>query len=305
MADDSAPLAPPGDAPWPAPAKLNLFLHVTGRRADGFHELQTLFQLVDLADELEVAPRRDGQLTLSGSPPGVAPEEDLVMRAARLLRVQAGDPRLGASLALRKRIPAGGGLGGGSSDAATALVALDALWGLDFGTERLAAIALTLGADVPLFVRGATAIGRGVGERLTACELPSLWFAIVWPGIATRTGEVFQAPELTRNSTEITMPGLLWPDWVAGRLPGRNDLEPVVVRRHPQVAAALAWLAARGAARLTGSGACVFAAFAAAPAAHAALAGLPARWAGYVAAGLARSPLLVRRAAVRDAAGDD
>jgi 4-diphosphocytidyl-2-C-methyl-D-erythritol kinase len=304
MSREAPPAALARGAPWPAPAKLNLFLHVMGRRVDGYHELQTLFQIVDLADELEVAPRRDGLLVLAGSPPGVAPEEDLVMRAARLLRTQAGEPRLGARLELRKRIPTGGGLGGGSSDAATALVALDALWGLDLGTARLAELGLTLGADVPVFVHGVTALGRGVGERLAPCELPPLWFAIVWPGVATATREVFQAPELTRNSAEITMPGLLWPGWAAGRLPGRNDLEPVVVRRHPEVAAALAWLGTRGAARLTGSGACVFAAFASAAAANAALEGLPARWTGYVVAGLARSPLLARRAAVRHAAGD-
>lgn len=297
-----APAATLGHAaPWPAPAKLNLFLHVTGRRADGYHELQSLFQLVDLSDELVVVSRKDGELTLEGSPAGVAPEEDLVLRAARLLRAQARDPRLGASLKLRKRIPAGGGLGGGSSDAATALVALDALWDLDLGTEHLAALGLALGADVPVFVRGATALGYGVGERLAPCDVPPLWFAIVCPGIATATGEMFQAPELTRNSTAITMPGLLWPGWSAGRLPGRNDLEPVVVRRYPEVAAALAWLGARGGARLTGSGSCVFAACTSAAAAHAALADLPERWTGYVAAGLARSPLLGRLAAQRDA----
>ena len=303
MPREAPPVATAPTAPWPAPAKLNLFLHVTGRRADGYHELQTLFQIVDLTDELEVAPRRDGQLTLAGSPAGVAPDEDLVMRAARLLRAQAGDPRLGASLTLRKRIPAGGGLGGGSSDAATTLVALDALWGLGLGTERLAELGLALGADVPVFVRGASALGRGLGERLAPCELPALWFAIVWPGVATAAGEVFQAPELTRNSAEITIPGLLWPGWAAGLMPGRNDLEPVVVGRYPEVAAALTWLGGRGAARLTGSGACVFAACASAALARAALDGLPARWSGYVAAGLARSPLLARRAALRDAAG--
>ena len=302
MRREAPPDASARVVPWPAPAKLNLFLHVTGRRADGYHELQTLFQIVDLGDELEVVPRRDGRLNLVGGAAGITPEEDLVMRAARLLRAHAGDARLGASLRLRKRIPVGGGLGGGSSDAATTLVALDALWGLDLGTERLAALGLTLGADVPVFVHGATAIGRGVGERLSPCELPPLWFAVVWPGVATSTREVFQAPELTRNSTETTMPGLLWPGWTAGQLPGRNDLEPVVVRGHPEVATALAWLGARGAARLTGSGACAFAACASVTAARAALEGLPARWTGFVAAGLAHSPLLARRAALRGVA---
>jgi 4-diphosphocytidyl-2-C-methyl-D-erythritol kinase len=281
-------------APWPAPAKLNLFLHVTGRRADGYHELQTLFQLVDLADELRIGLRTDGRIVRTDGPAEVPPEDDLVVRAARLLRERAGRPELGAELAVTKRIPLGGGLGGGSSDAATTLVALDRLWGLGLGVAALAELGLRLGADVPVFVHGATALAEGVGERLTPVEVAPAWFAIVHPGLAVATGPVFQAPELTRNSVPVKLSGSFSPGWPAYELPGRNDLEPVVAARHAPVRAALDWLGQRGRARLTGSGACVFAAFADEPAARAALEGLPAGWRGFVAAGLARSPLLER-----------
>jgi 4-diphosphocytidyl-2-C-methyl-D-erythritol kinase len=289
------------DAAWPAPAKLNLFLHVTGRRPDGYHELQTLFQLIDLADELRIRARRDGVIALSGGPPGVAPEADLVVRAARLLRAVAGEASLGADLALSKRIPVGGGLGGGSSDAATTLVALNELWGLGLASERLAALALGLGADVPVFVRGTAAVGRGVGEILEPVMIAPASFAVVFPGLPVGTAEAFQAPELTRNSPIIRISGFLSPDWPLKPLAGRNDLEPVVAARHPPVRAALAWLGERGRARLTGSGASVFAAFRDRAAAERALAGLPAGWTGFVAAGLARSPLAARVAAERRA----
>ncbi len=287
---------------WPAPAKLNLFLHVTGRRTDGYHELETLFQLIDLADELRIRVRRDGVIERSGGPAGVPAEEDLVVRAARLLRARAGDPELGAEIDLVKRIPVGGGLGGGSSDAATALVALNELWGLGFDLERLAALGLELGADVPVFVRGENAVARGVGERLEPVALPPRAFAIVFPGAPVSTAEAFQAPELTRNSQAITIPGSPLPSGPGAELPGRNDLEPVVAARHPAVRAALGWLGARGAARMTGSGASVFAAYADRAAAQAALDGLPAGWTGFVAEGLHRSPLAARLAAERGAA---
>jgi 4-diphosphocytidyl-2-C-methyl-D-erythritol kinase len=283
-----------GYSAWPAPAKLNLFLLVTGRRADGYHELQTVFQIVDLADEVRLRPRHDGAIVRTAGPEDVPPDADLVVRAARALRDAAGRPDLGCDVAVTKRIPMGGGLGGGSSDAATVLVALDALWGLRLGVDRLASLGLALGADVPVFVRGATAVGGGVGERLEPLDVPPAWFAIVHPGVSVATGPVFQAPELTRNSSPIKIRGSFSPGWPDRDLPGRNDLEPVVASRHAPVRAALDWLGRRGRARLTGSGACVFAAFADEGAAHAALDGLPAEWRGFVARGLARSPLAER-----------
>jgi 4-diphosphocytidyl-2-C-methyl-D-erythritol kinase len=289
-------------AAWPAPAKLNLFLHVIGRRADGYHELQTLFQIVDLADEIRIRIRADGVIARTGGPPGVAPEDDLVVRAARRLRERAGAPLLGAELAVVKRIPVGGGLGGGSSDAATTLVALNALWGLWYGPELLAALGLELGADVPVFVHGANALARGRGETLEPVELPPASFAVVYPGHGVATVEAFQAPELTRNSAVIRIAGFLRPGWPSG-LPGHNDLEPVVAARYPPVRAALEWLGARGVARLTGSGACVFAPFGDRAAATRALDGLPAGWTGYAVTGLGSSPLAARLAAERALAG--
>jgi len=286
---------------WAAPAKLNLFLHVLGRRADGYHELETLFQLVDLCDEIEIRPRRDGVIERVGGPVDIPPEADLAVRAAVRLREAAGDPSLGCDLALVKRIPAGGGLGGGSSDAAAVLVALDALWGLDWPGERLRELAAGLGADVPVFVAGETAIGRGVGERLERAAVARRGYAIVFPGVPVATAGAFQAPELTRNSPTLTIPGSLFSIDEGASLPGRNDLEPVVAARHPAVRAALEWLGARGRARLTGSGASVFAPFRDRQAAAEALAGLPPGWMGFAVEGLARSPLLAQAAAVRAA----
>lgn len=284
-------------APWPAPAKLNLFLHVTGRRADGYHELETLFQVVDLCDEITIEVREDGRIERQGGAPGVAAEDDLVVRAARLLRREAGRDELGATLRVEKRIPLGAGLGGGSSDAATALVALNTLWGLGLSTEALARMGLSLGADVPVFVRGANAIARGVGEVLEPVALPPRAFAIIYPGVPVGTREAFQAPELTRNSPPITIPGFPLPGVSGAMLPGRNDLEPVVAARVPAVRAALDWLGVRAPARMTGSGACVFAAFGDQRAAEAALVDLPAAWTGFAVAGLEGSPLQARLAA--------
>ena len=287
------------DAPWPAPAKLNLFLHITGRRADGYHELQTLFQPIDLVDELTIRPRSDGVLARTGADIGAPPASDLVLRAARLLRAEAGEARFGADIALLKRIPVGGGLGGGSSDAATTLVALNELWGLGWPAGRLADLALRLGADVPVFIAGTPALARGIGELLEAVPVAPASYAIVFPGVPVPTAEVFQAPELTRNSPVITIAGFLTSDWPSQPLAGRNDLEPIVAERYPPVRAALDWLGRRGHARLTGSGASVFAAFADRGAARAALAGLPDDWMGFVATGLARSPLAARVATER------
>ncbi|MGQ0384785.1 MAG: 4-(cytidine 5'-diphospho)-2-C-methyl-D-erythritol kinase [Gammaproteobacteria bacterium] len=284
--------------PWPAPAKLNLFLHVLGRRADGYHDIQTVFQLIDLADSLMFAPRPDGAIRRTEGPPEIREPDDLCVRAARRLQVE-GRVHAGADIRLVKRIPIQGGLGGGSSDAATTLVALNEIWGLRYDDDRLAALGREIGADVPLFTRGRSAWGEGVGDRLTPVELPPRHFAIVWPGVGVPTAQVFQAPELTRNSPETTIRGFL-------KAGGRNDCEAVVTARQPAVAAALAWLSGRGEARLTGTGSCVFAAFADHRSAQAALTGLPPGWNGCVARGLDRSPLQERLAAERSSrAGSD
>lgn len=246
----------------PAPAKLNLFLHVTGRRPDGYHELETVFQLIDWCDRLHVRRREDGRIVRLGALPGVPPEDDLVVRAARLLQAESGTP-LGADLALDKAIPMGGGLGGGSSDAATVLRSLDRLWGLDWPAPRLAALGLRLGADVPFFLFGRTAYATGVGERLEPLELPPSWFVVVAPPVAVPTAAAFGAPDLTRNTLPLKLSGLSRDERV---WQGGNDLQAVVVRRYPEVAAALASLreAAIAAgleparARMSGSGACVF-----------------------------------------------
>ena len=246
----------------PAPAKLNLFLHVTGRRADGYHELETVFQLIDLCDRVHLHRREDGQIRRIGSIPGVPVESDLVVRAARLLQQASGSP-LGVDIGLEKQIPMGGGLGGGSSDAATVLIALNRLWGLDWPSDQLAALGLALGADVPFFIFGRTAYARGVGEQLQPLDLPPFWFVVVAPPVAVATGEIFAAPDLTRHTEPLKIDGL---SRVTRVWQGRNDLQSVVVRRFPEVASALASLqeAARALgldptlARMSGSGACVF-----------------------------------------------
>jgi 4-diphosphocytidyl-2-C-methyl-D-erythritol kinase len=273
----------PGKTHWPAPAKLNLFLHVVGRRPDGYHLLQTLFQLVDLADTVSIAVRTDGKIERAGVSYGVAAEEDLVVRAARALKSATG-ARLGASLRVRKRIPLGGGLGGGSTDAATVLLALNSLWGCGLSLDELAVLGLPLGADVPVFVQGSSAWAEGVGERLTPVELPEAWYVIIHPGVAVGTAGVFQSPELTRNSPLITIRAF----FESG---GRNDCEPVVRAQAPAVAEALAWLGRFAPARLTGTGACVFAACASAIDAERLAARVPDCWTSYVARGLNRSPL--------------
>ncbi len=278
-------------AHWPAPAKLNLFLHILGRREDGYHELQTVYQLIDLADNLSFGLREDGVIRCLEGLPSVPAETDLTVRAARQLQAVAGIRR-GADIRLSKRIPIQGGLGGGSSDAATTLVALNELWGLHLPVEQLARIGLPIGADLPFFIHGHSAWGEGVGERLTPMDLPPRHYAVVFPGIGVSTAEVFQASELTRNSPSLTIRGFLQ----AG---GRNDCAPVAIGRYPEVARALAWLARRGDARLTGTGSCVFAGFADRSQAAAALSDLPGGWSGFVARGLDRSPLQERLAAER------
>jgi len=268
---------------WPAPAKLNLFLHVIGRRADGYHELQTLFQLIDLCDTVAISVREDGQIERPVGPPGVPGETDLTVRAARALQSATGT-RLGANLKVHKRIPLGGGLGGGSSDAATTLLGLNELWSCGLSVSELAALARPLGADVPVFVQGSSAWAEGVGERLTPVTLPARWYVIIHPGVAVRTQEVFQSPELTRNSPLITLHAF----FESG---GRNDCEPVVRSGSPQVAEALEWLARFAPAHLTGTGSCVFSACRSASEAERLAARVPDRWRSFVARGLNSSPV--------------
>ncbi|HTV78488.1 MAG TPA: 4-(cytidine 5'-diphospho)-2-C-methyl-D-erythritol kinase [Steroidobacteraceae bacterium] len=269
---------------WPAPAKLNLFLHITGRRADGYHDLQTVFQLIDLCDDIHIEVRDDGRIERPAGPGEVPPEADLVVRAARALKCAAGSP-LGANLRVAKRIPMGGGLGGGSSDAATVLLALNRLWECGLSQDELAAIGVTLGADVPVFVRGRSAWAEGRGERLTPVELPRRYFVVVHPKVHVPTAALFQAPELTRNSPPITMRAFL-------ETGGRNDFEPVVRTRYPEVARALDWLGQFAPARLTGTGSCIFAPCAGVDEARDILDRVPACWHGVVARGLDVSPVM-------------
>ena len=271
---------------WPAPAKLNLFLHITGRRADGYHALQTVFRLLDWGDELRLRPRADGQIVRHGGLPGVAAQDDLVLRAAQALQRQAGITA-GAELMLDKRIPMGGGLGGGSSDAATVLVAFNHLWRAGLDEDALATLGRGLGADVPVFVRGRSAWAAGIGDELTALELPRRHYLVLDPREHVPTAALFQAPELTRNAPPVTIP-----DFVSGEVAG-NAFEPVVRSRHPRVAAALDWLGGHGRARLSGSGGCVFLETATREAAHALARACPAALGtAHAVAGVNRSPLL-------------
>ena len=284
----------------PAPAKLNLFLHVVGRRPDGYHELQTVFQFLDLADRVRLARRADSLLRRTVAVPGVCEADDLVIRAARTLREECGI-EAGADIAVEKRIPLGGGLGGGSSDAASTLVGLNRLWGIGMDAERLAALGLELGADVPVFVRGFAAWAEGVGERLTRVALEEPWYVLVVLPLVVSTAEVFRAPALTRNTPRIRMRRLLG-DGSEARSPpvpierllvaARNDCEPLVREMHPQVGEALDWLSRHSRARMTGTGATVFAPFHSRERAVEVAGTVPAPWRGVVARGLNRSPLL-------------
>ncbi len=280
-------------ADWPAPAKLNLFLHIVGRRADGYHELQTCFQFVDLCDEIRFDVRRDGVVRRLAGAAGVAEEADLCVRAARALQAATGCT-LGVDIAVVKRIPMGAGLGGGSSDAATCLVALDRLWGLNLPRQRLADIGLKLGADVPVFVHGHAAFAEGVGERLVPLYPPEAPveanYLILKPNVFVSTADVFRDPELTRDTPTITLHGFL-------KHGGHNDCLGVVRHRYPEVARALDWLNQFGQARLTGTGACVFLACESAERAQAIARDAPPECEAYVARGMNESPLLARLAA--------
>ncbi len=277
---------------WPAPAKLNLFLHIVGRRPDGYHELQTCFQFVDLCDEITLEVREDGGIRRVTEISDVAEEADLCVRAARALQSAAACP-LGADIGVLKRIPMGGGLGGGSSDAATCLVALNHLWNLHWPVDDLAALGLKLGADVPVFIRGRAAWAEGIGERLTPLYPPlaplETNYLILKPNISVSTAQVFQDPELTRNSAPITIHGFL----ASG---GRNDCLGVVRRRYPEVARALDWLSGFGSARLTGTGSCVFLACETIELRQEIVRQLPRGVQAFLARGLNDSPLLERLA---------
>jgi 4-diphosphocytidyl-2-C-methyl-D-erythritol kinase len=275
---------------WPAPAKLNLFLHVVGRRPDGYHDLQTVFQLIDRCDRIGLAVRADGRIERVRGLSAVAAEQDLTVRAARALQQLTGTSQ-GADIHVMKHIPVGGGLGGGSTDAATVLMALNRLWKTGVSVAQLANLGLTLGADVPVFVHGNTAWGEGRGERLVPFERPARSFLVIHPGVAVSTAQMFQAPELTRNSPLITIRA--FSEGGTG-----NAFEPIVCARHAEVAAALEWLRAqidvRNApipARLTGTGACIFASFERVEDAERIAARVPDRWSCFVARGVNRSAL--------------
>lgn len=273
---------PDGQA-WPAPAKLNLFLHVVGRRSDGYHLLQTVFRFLDYGDTLYIAARTDGAIHLRTPLPGVPVERDLTWRAARALQSHTGC-RLGADIWLDKRLPMGGGLGGGSSDAASVLIALNRIWGLGLSRQALQDLGLTLGADVPVFIYGRNAFAEGVGERLQPVDLAPASYVVLTPPVTVATAAVFASPALTRDTPAVKiMP--LPPDY------GHNDLEPVVIANHPVVGEYLAWLRQHGDARMTGSGACVFAGYPDRATAEEVFSKRPAGWEGFVADGLDRHPL--------------
>jgi 4-diphosphocytidyl-2-C-methyl-D-erythritol kinase len=290
MSAAAVPADPADRRRWPAPAKLNLFLHVTGQRSDGFHNLQTIFQLLDWGDELEIALTPDSAIERLAGPEGLAPAEDLTVRAALLLQ-SVCQVRQGAQIRLRKRIPMGGGLGGGSSDAATVLQVLNKLWGTGLTVSELATLGLQLGSDVPVFVQGRSAWAEGRGEVLTPIELPPAWYLIVWPRIAVSTAGIFQAPELTRNSPLIKIRALSQGEW-------RNDCESLVLSRYPGIAAAIDWVRAWAPARLSGTGSCVFASFASAREAERVAARVPDEWASFVARGVNQSPLVSALASI-------
>ena len=280
-----------GWSQWPAPAKLNLFLRITGRRADGYHQLQTAFQLLDWGDTIRLRVRRDSRIARIGSNQGVEEAADLAVRAALALQKASGIS-LGCEIEVIKRIPRGGGFGGGSSDAATVLVGLNRLWGVGLDTDGLLALGLELGADVPVFVRGENAWAEGIGDDLLTLVLPPAWYLVVDPGVHVPTAEFFQAADLTRDAPPVTIR-----DFLVGSAPGSNlgnAFEPLLRRREPAIAAALDALSMFGSARVTGSGSGCFVSFADRESAHAALQALPPGLHAWIAQGAARSPLLDR-----------
>ncbi|MCB2380594.1 4-(cytidine 5'-diphospho)-2-C-methyl-D-erythritol kinase [Shewanella sp. SR1] len=272
---------------WPAPAKLNLFLHVNGRRADGYHELQTLFQFIDYCDMLDFKVTETAELILHSNISNVVADSDnLILRAAKSLQ-QITAFTGGAEIWLDKRLPMGGGLGGGSSDAATTLVALNTLWNTQLSTEELAKIGLKLGADIPVFIHGFAAFAEGVGERLQAVNPSEPWYLIIAPDAHVSTAEVFQDPLLPRDTPKLAIDTLMNQPWA-------NDCQKLVVSKYPQVAKALGWLLEYAPSRMTGTGACVFGEFTQKQQALAALAKLPSEMQGFVAQGMNLSPLITR-----------
>ncbi|MEL4429761.1 4-(cytidine 5'-diphospho)-2-C-methyl-D-erythritol kinase [Shewanella mangrovisoli] len=272
---------------WPAPAKLNLFLHINGRRADGYHELQTLFQFIDCCDQLDFRVTQTPELILHSNMSAVVADSDnLILRAAKSLQQATGYPG-GAEIWLEKRLPMGGGLGGGSSDAATTLVALNQLWNTQLSNDELAAIGLKLGADIPVFIRGFAAFAEGVGERLQAVTPTEFWYLVIAPDAHVSTAAVFQDPLLPRNTPKLGIDTLMSQPWA-------NDCQDLVVSKYPQVAKALGWLLEYAPSRMTGTGACVFGEFSSQQQALAALAKLPSDMQGFVAKGMNISPLIVR-----------
>ena len=271
---------------WPAPAKLNLILHITGQRKDGYHLLQTVFQFINFSDSLDFTLRDDGIISRHSDWGGVTEADDLIVRAAKSLQLESGC-RQGVDIHMHKKLPAGGGLGGGSSDAATTLVALNHLWGLERSADQLADIGLELGADVPVFVRGKAAWAEGIGEKLTPIDPEEPWYLVIRPDCCVSTMEVFNSSDLTRNTPTIRIRDFL-------RGGGHNDCESVVKKLHPEVAEALDWLGKFADARMTGTGSCVFAGFDNQQQAKSAYDKLPQSWAGFVAKGLNHSPLLTR-----------
>ncbi|HRP95406.1 MAG TPA: 4-(cytidine 5'-diphospho)-2-C-methyl-D-erythritol kinase [Rhodocyclaceae bacterium] len=267
----------------PAPAKLNLFLHVVGRRADGYHLLQSVFRLIDWGDTLSFAPRSDGAVRRHGTVGGVAARDDLVVRAARLLQHATGCA-LGTDITIDKRLPMGAGLGGGSSDAATTLIALNRLWQTGLDRQDLARLGLRLGADVPFFIFGRDAFVEGVGEHLAAVSLPAARYVIVAPPVSVPTAEIFAAEDLTRNSEAIRITDF------ASRTT-RNDLQPVACRLYPEIGAAVEWLGQHAPARMTGSGACVFAQVDDEDEARRIVAACPPKWRAWQARSLLQHPL--------------
>jgi 4-diphosphocytidyl-2-C-methyl-D-erythritol kinase len=290
VASGAAQEKPPDDtsAWWPAPAKLNLFLHITGRRADGYHELQTVFQILDFGDRLRFEVRDDGAIRRLTVVEGVEPENDLTVRAARMLQQHTGCQR-GVDIRIEKRIPMGGGLGGGSSDAATVLVALNRLWQTGLDVNELARLGLMLGADVPVFVRGESAWGEGVGECLTAVTLPKHWFLVVCPNVSVPTADLFMSSQLTRDARPIKIR-----DYLAGA--GSNVFEPLVRTRYPAVNDAMNWLTQQSGmpARMTGTGSSIFVALNDEARARELVKQVPTPWQAFYALGVDRSPLLRR-----------
>lgn len=268
---------------FPSPAKLNLFLYITGKRSDGYHELQTLFQFLDFGDELEIRPTDDGKITLFTPLENVATEQNLVYRAAKLLQQQTACKQ-GANISLTKRLPMGGGVGGGSSNAATVLVALNRLWQTGLSLEDLAQIGLSLGADVPIFVQGFAAFAEGVGEKLTPCSPPEKWYLVLKPKVSISTALVFNHPDLPRNTPKRSMAACLSSQWA-------NDCEKIVRDQYPEVEELLSWLVQYAPSRLTGTGACVFAEFECEDDARLLLAQKPEYVEGFVAKGQNTSPL--------------